>query len=236
MIDKNRLSELCRELDIEIDTVALERFELFANLLVEKNKVLNLTAITDPEGIAVKHFADSLTALKMIDLTPDAKVIDVGTGGGFPGIPLLIARPEIKLTMLDSTQKKLAFVSESVDRLGLHANIVHARAEEAGQGEMRESFDFAVSRAVAAMNVLCEYCLPFVKVGGVFCAMKGAKGMEELADARKAIGILSGEVQKSNTLLLPDGGERTLVNIKKISHTPTKYPRPSAQISKKPLI
>ncbi len=236
MIDKNRLSELCREIGVAIDAEALERFELFASLLVEKNKVLNLTAITDPEGIAVKHFADSLTALKMIDLTSGARVIDVGTGGGFPGIPLLIARPEIKLTMLDSTQKKLAFVSESVEKLGLQANIVHARAEEAGQGDMRESYDFAVSRAVAAMNVLCEYCLPFVKVGGTFCAMKGAKGKEELDDARKAIGILSGEVQRTETLLLADGGERTLVNIKKISHTPTKYPRPSAQISKKPLI
>lgn len=236
MIDKNRLSELCREIGVAIDAEALERFELFASLLVEKNKVLNLTAITDPEGIAVKHFADSLTALKMIDLTSGAKVIDVGTGGGFPGIPLLIARPEIKLTMLDSTQKKLAFVSESVEKLGLQASIVHARAEEAGQGDMRESYDFAVSRAVAAMNVLCEYCLPFVKVGGTFCAMKGAKGKEELDDARKAIGILSGEVQRTETLLLADGGERTLVNIKKISHTPTKYPRPSAQISKKPLI
>lgn len=236
MIDKNRLSELCREIGVAIDAEALERFELFASLLVEKNKVLNLTAITDPEGIAVKHFADSLTALKMIDLTSGARVIDVGTGGGFPGIPLLIARPEIKLTMLDSTQKKLAFVSESVEKLGLQANIVHARAEEAGQGDMRDSYDFAVSRAVAAMNVLCEYCLPFVKVGGTFCAMKGAKGKEELDDARKAIGILSGEVQRTETLLLADGGERTLVNIKKISHTPTKYPRPSAQISKKPLI
>ena len=235
MIDKNRLSELCREIGVAIDAEALERFELFASLLVEKNKVLNLTAITDPEGIAVKHFADSLTALKMIDLTSGARVIDVGTGGGFPGIPLLIARPEIKLTMLDSTQKKLAFVSESVEKLGLQANIVHARAEEAGQGDMRESYDFAVSRAVAAMNVLCEYCLPFVRVGGTFCAMKGSKGSEELINAEKALSVLSGETEKKETLLLPDGGERTLINIKKISHTATKYPRPSAQISKKPL-
>lgn len=180
-----------------------------------KNKVLNLTAITDPEGIAVKHFADSLTALRMIDLQPGTKVIDVGTGGGFPGIPLLIARPEIKLTMLDSTGKKLAFVSQSVEELGLSANIVHARAEEAGQGELRESFDFAVSRAVAAMNILCEYCLPFVKVGGTFCAMKGAKGAEELDCAGKAIATLGGETQKTETLILPDGGERVLINVKR---------------------
>lgn len=235
MINKDRLKNICADIGVELDAQTLERFELFASMLVEKNKVLNLTAITDPEGIAVKHFADSLTALRMIDLQPGTKVIDVGTGGGFPGIPLLIARPEIKLTMLDSTGKKLAFVSQSVEELGLSANIVHARAEEAGQGGLRESFDFAVSRAVAAMNVLCEYCLPFVKVGGTFCAMKGAKGSEELGCAGKAIATLGGETQKTETLILPDGGERVLINVKKISHTATKYPRPSAQISKKPL-
>lgn len=236
MINKDRLKNICADIGVELDAQALERFELFASMLVEKNKVLNLTAITDPEGIAVKHFADSLTALRMIDLQPGTKVIDVGTGGGFPGIPLLIARPEIKLTMLDSTGKKLAFVSQSVEELGLSANIVHARAEEAGQGELRESFDFAVSRAVAAMNILCEYCLPFVKVGGTFCAMKGAKGAEELDCAGKAIATLGGETQKTETLILPDGGERILINVKRISHTATKYPRPSAQISKKPLV
>ena len=137
MINKDRLKNICADIGVELDAQTLERFELFASMLVEKNKVLNLTAITDPEGIAVKHFADSLTALRMIDLQPGTKVIDVGTGGGFPGIPLLIARPEIKLTMLDSTGKKLAFVSQSVEELGLSANIVHARAEEAG-GAARE--------------------------------------------------------------------------------------------------
>lgn len=226
MINKDRLKNICADIGVELDAQALERFELFASMLVEKNKVLNLTAITDPEGIAVKHFADSLTALRMIDLQPGTKVIDVGTGGGFPGIPLLIARPEIKLTMLDSTGKKLAFVSQSVEELGLSANIVHARAEEAGQGELRESFDFAVSRAVAAMNILCEYCLPFVKVGGTFCAMKGAKGAEELDCAGKAIATLGGETQKTETLILPDGGERVLINVKKsIAHC-DKIPAP----------
>lgn len=236
MINKDRLKNICADIGVDLDAQALERFELFASLLVEKNKVLNLTAITDPEGIAVKHFADSLTALRMIELNAGDRVIDVGTGGGFPGIPLLIARPEIELTMLDSTGKKLAFVSQSVEELGLSANVVHARAEEAGRGELRESFDFAVSRAVAAMNVLCEYCLPFVKGGGTFCAMKGAKGSEELGCAEKAIAVLGGETAKTESFVLPDGGERVLINVKKISHTATKYPRPSAQISKKPLI
>lgn len=215
MINKDRLKNICADIGVDLDAQALERFELFASLLVEKNKVLNLTAITDPEGIAVKHFADSLTALRMIELNAEDRVIDVGTGGGFPGIPLLIARPEIELTMLDSTGKKLAFVSQSVEELGLSANVVHARAEEAGRGELRESFDFAVSRAVAAMNVLCEYCLPFVKVGGTFCAMKGAKGSEELGCAEKAIAVLGGETEKTESFILPDGGERVLINIKK---------------------
>lgn len=213
MINKDRLKNICADIGVDLDAQALERFELFASMLVEKNKVLNLTAITDPEGIAVKHFADSLTALRMIDLQPGTKVIDVGTGGGFPGIPLLIARPEIKLTMLDSTGKKLTFVSQSVEELGLSANIVHARAEEAGQGELRESFDFAVSRAVAAMNVLCEYCLPFVKVGGTFCAMKGAKGAEELDCAGKAIATLGGKTVLLKLIcgfMKPDSGMVTV--------------------------
>lgn len=236
MINKDRLKISAPISALSSTRRLLKDLSFLRRCSSKKTKVLNLTAITDPEGIAVKHFADSLTALRMIDLQPGTKVIDVGTGGGFPGIPLLIARPEIKLTMLDSTGKKLAFVSQSVEELGLSANIVHARAEEAGQGELRESFDFAVSRAVAAMNVLCEYCLPFVKVGGTFCAMKGAKGAEELDCAGKAIATLGGKTQKTETLILPDGGERVLINIKKISHTATKYPRPSAQISKKPLV
>ena len=235
MINKDRLKNICADIGVELDAQALERFELFASMLVEKNKVLNLTAITDPEGIAVKHFADSLTALRMIDLQPGTKVIDVGTGGGFPGIPLLIARPEIRLTMLDSTGKKLAFVSQSVEELGLSANIVHARAEEAGQGELRESFDFAVSRAVAAMNVLCEYCLPFVKKGGIFAAMKGPEAGEEVKAAAHALECLQAKVEEERSFLLSDDSRRTLVRIRKTGTTPLKYPRPGAKMAKNPL-
>ena len=233
MINKDRLKNICADIGVELDAQALERFELFASMLVEKNKVLNLTAITDPEGIAVKHFADSLTALRMIELNAGDRVIDVGTGGGFPGIPLLIARPEIELTMLDSTGKKLAFVSQSVEELGLSANIVHARAEEAGRGELRESFDFAVSRAVAAMNILCEYCLPFVKVGGYFVALKGSK--DEIGDAESAISTLGGKICNNVSYKLPNGDQRTIIIIKKISQTPTKYPRKSKKIASAPL-
>ena len=235
MINKQELKRICSEINVELDDIALDRFDKFAELLVEKNKVLNLTAITEPDEIIVKHFADSLTALSVIDVPRGAKIIDVGTGGGFPGIPLLIARPDIELTMLDSTKKKLAFVQEAVDELGLNAVVLHKRAEEAGQSELRESFDFCVSRAVAALNVLSEYCIPFVKVNGTFLAMKGAKGNEELDVAKKAIPALGGKVINKKSIILPDGGERILIDIKKISHTATKYPRVSAQISKKPL-
>ena len=235
MINKQELKRICSEINVELDDIALDRFDKFAELLVEKNKVLNLTAITEPDEIIVKHFADSLTALSVIDVPRGAKIIDVGTGGGFPGIPLLIARPDIELTMLDSTKKKLAFVQEAVNELGLNAVVLHKRAEDAGQSELRESFDFCVSRAVAALNVLSEYCIPFVKVNGTFLAMKGSKGNEELDVAKKAIPALGGKVINKKSIILPDGGERILIDIKKISHTATKYPRVSAQISKKPL-
>lgn len=235
MINKSELKRICAEFSVNLDDTALQRFDKFAELLIEKNKVMNLTAITEPDEIIIKHFADSLTALSVLDIPNGAKIIDVGTGGGFPGIPLLIARPDLQLTMLDSTKKKLAFVKDTVNELGLSANVIHKRAEEAGQSEMRESFDFVVSRAVAALNVLSEYCIPFVKVGGTFLAMKGSKGLDELANAKQAIPTLGGKVISEKSMILPDGGERILIEIKKISHTATKYPRVSAQIAKKAL-
>ena len=234
-MDRSFLINRCESISVKLDDTALSRFEQFEILLLEKNKVMNLTAITQPDEVVIKHFWDSLTVLGAVDIPQGASVIDVGTGGGFPGIPLLIARPDIKLTMLDSTRKKLDFIDFALQELSLTAATVHARAEEAGQGELRESFDFAVSRAVASLNVLSEYCLPFVAPGGTFCAMKGLKGSEELAEAEGAVRLLGGEVSEKKLLRLEYLGERTLISIKKISHTPTKYPRPSAQISKKPL-
>lgn len=234
-MDRSFLINRCESISVKLDDTALSCFEQFEILLLEKNKVMNLTAITQPDEVVIKHFWDSLTVLGAVDIPQGASVIDVGTGGGFPGIPLLIARPDIKLTMLDSTRKKLDFIDFALQELSLTAATVHARAEEAGQGELRESFDFAVSRAVASLNVLSEYCLPFVAPGGTFCAMKGSKGSEELAEAEGAVRLLGGEVSEKKLLRLEYLGERTLISIKKISHTPTKYPRPSAQISKKPL-
>lgn len=236
MYNPSLLKEDAAKLGIEISDDKLELFSKLSYLLVEQNKTMNLTAITDPDGIAVKHFADSISALSAYDFPQGAKVLDVGTGAGFPSIPLLIARPDLNMTMIDSTAKKLKYVASTVEELGLVAEVLHTRAEEAGQNkEYRESFDIVCSRAVAALNVLCEYCLPFVKVGGVFLAMKGAKAQEEIADAKNAIKTLGGQIVDEKSFTLSDGGERTIVVIKKISHVPPKYPRVSAQIAKKPL-
>lgn len=236
MVNTDLLISDAGKLGISLTDEQTKLFEKLAELLVEQNKTMNLTAITDPDGIAVKHFADSISALSAYDFAENAKVLDVGTGAGFPSIPLLIARPDLEMTMIDSTAKKLKYVASTVEILGLAAEVLHTRAEEAGQNKVyREKFDIVCSRAVAALNVLCEYCLPFVKVGGVFLAMKAAKVQEEIADARNAIKILGGKIVAEKSFTLSDGGERTIVVIKKISQVPPKYPRVSAQIAKKPL-
>ena len=236
MYNTSLLLSDAEKLGITLTDEQLSLFEKLSELLVEQNKTMNLTAITDPDGIAVKHFADSISALSAYDFAENSKVLDVGTGAGFPSIPLLIARPDLEMTMIDSTAKKLKYVASTVETLGLSAEVLHTRAEEAGQNkEYREKFDIVCSRAVAALNVLCEYCLPFVKVGGVFLAMKAAKVQEEIADARNAIKTLGGKIVAEKSFTLSDGGERTIVVIKKISQIPPKYPRVSAQIAKKPL-
>lgn len=236
MVNTELLKSDAAKLGISIDDDKIMQFQKLAELLVEQNKTMNLTAITDPDGIAVKHFADSISVLTATEFPENARVLDVGTGAGFPGIPLLIMRPDLDLTMLDSTAKKLKYVANTVNELGLSANVLHTRAEEAGQSkEYRETFDIVCSRAVAALNVLCEYCLPFVKVGGYFAAMKAAKAQEEIDGAKAAIKLLGGKIVEEKSFRLSDGGERNIIIIKKISHVPPKYPRVSAQIAKKPL-
>lgn len=236
MVNIELLKSDAEKLGLSIDDGKITQFQKLAELLVEQNKTMNLTAITDPDGIAVKHFADSISVLTATEFAENARVLDVGTGAGFPGIPLLIMRPDLDLTMLDSTAKKLKYVANTVEELGLSANVLHTRAEEAGQSkEYRETFDIVCSRAVAALNVLCEYCLPFVKVGGYFVAMKAAKAQEEIDGAKAAIKLLGGKIVEEKSFNLSDGGERNIIIIKKISHVPPKYPRVSAQIAKKPL-
>ena len=174
--------------------------------------------------------------LTVCDPNPGDTWIDVGTGAGFPGAVLLIAQPDLKMTFLDGTKKKLLFIENTLQSIGLQGNIMHARAEEAGQDpNYRDCFDFVSARAVANLRELTEYCLPFLRIGGTFVAMKSVKTDEELAEAGDAIRLLGGKAEPTKTLTLPNGEKRTLVVIKKISHTPTKYPRPSAKIAKQPL-
>lgn len=235
-IPKQRLKDLAGTFGVSLDETALERFDVYARLLAEWNEKINLTAITDPDGIVVKHFADSLALFKYADIPNGAKIIDVGTGAGFPGAAMLIARPDLKLTLLDSTGKKLNVVADILSQLGLEAEFLHSRAEEAGKkSEYRERFDFATARAVANLRELSEYCLPFVKCGGCFISLKGAKADEEIAGAKKAISLLGGKILRAEQFVLEDAGERNIIITQKVQHTPTKYPRPSAKIAKFPL-
>ncbi len=215
----------------------LLQLEKYYSLLVEWNKKINLTAITDPQGVAVKHFADSLAALNYIDIKEGASVIDVGTGAGFPGVVLKIARPDIKLTLLDSLNKRLMFLQEVLACTGLDAQLVHSRAEDgAHKSNLRESFDFAFSRAVAQLNVLTEYCLGYVKVCGRLVALKGPNAVQEIKNAQSALDICGGKLAaKYEFSLSLDGGERTILEIEKVKPMPDRLPRSSGKIKAKAL-
>ena len=238
MIDINLLKSEAEKIGIELNSTALENFDRLAEMLVDWNSRINLTAITEPTEIVYKHFADSLTALAAVDVPQGASFIDVGTGGGFPGLPILVARPDLHGVLLDSTQKKLMYVDYCLNKLNLNdsGRTLHMRAEEAGiKVQLRNRFDFSFSRAVANLRELSEYCLPLTKVGGTFVALKGTKAQEEIAEAKEAIKILGGEIQEVKQFFLGDMGVRYLVIIKKVSPTPPKYPRASAKIAKEPL-
>ncbi len=233
---KDLLKEKAEMFHVKLDETALDRFDIYGKLLVEWNEKINLTAITDPEGVTIKHFLDSLTIFSYVDIPEGAKIIDVGTGAGFPGLAMLIARPDLDITLMDSTKKRLRVIEDILENVGLSANVVHSRAEESGQNKAyREQYDFSTARAVTNLRDLAEYCLPFVKVGGSFIPMKSAKAQEEIADGKKAIHVLGGQIIKQDTFELLDCGERTIINVKKISSTPAKYPRPSAKIAKNPI-
>lgn len=236
MIDKKLLKNGAAALEITLNEKQLEQFDKYAELLVYWNERINLTAITDPEGIVKKHFIDSLALLKYCDIKAGAKIIDVGTGAGFPGLAIKIARPDIDITLLDSTQKKLNVIEDILKNIDLDANILHARAEEAGlDPAFREQYDFATARAVSNLRDLTEYCLPFVTIGGSFISMKGADAKQELDCAEHAIAILGGKVLKFDEYELDGCGERAIINISKVSKTPDKYPRPKGKIQKQPL-
>lgn len=235
-VDVKKLKSLCESKNIYLDENAEKRFEIYYNLLVSWNEKMNLTAITDPEGVLIKHFYDSLLFFKAAQVKKGAQIIDVGTGAGFPGLVLKIARPDIKLTLLDGLNKRLTFLEAVLKETGLDAELVHMRAEEGGKNKKyRERYDFATARAVKVMPVLCEYCLPFVKTGGNFIALKGATGKEELEASKNALKLLGGKTESVIEENLPEGDKRILINAKKISQTSPKYPRDNAKIAKNPL-
>ena len=213
-----------------------EQFEKYKNLLLEWNEKINLTAITEEDDIILKHFIDSMTILKNID--ENSSIVDVGTGAGFPGIPIKIANPSINVTLVDSLNKRLIFLEEVIRQLDLkNIKTVHSRAEEFGQNKnYREKFDVATSRAVANLSVLVEYLLPLVKVGGKCICMKGSDIQEELQNSKEAIKTLGGQIDKVEEFTLPNSDiKRNIVVISKIKQTPNKYPRKPGVPSKNPL-
>lgn len=207
----------------------------FSELLLEKNKVMNLTAITEPKDVATLHFLDCAALLTLADFG-GASVVDVGTGAGFPGMPLKILEPSIQMTLLDSLGKRISFLQEVCDTLGLTGvDCVHGRAEEFA-AQHREEYDFAVSRAVANLSVLCELCLPLVKVGGYFLSMKSVESDEELRHAKRGIEMLGGTIERSVDYTVPGTDVvHRVIFVKKIAETSKKYPRPFAKIKKNPL-
>lgn len=234
----NVLTEKVKELSIVLNDKQIQQFEQYYNILVEWNKVMNLTAITEYEEVVEKHFLDSLTIVYAINMEKIETLIDVGTGAGFPGIPLKIAFPHLKVTLLDSLNKRINFLNEVIDLLELDdIKAIHGRAEDyAKQAEYREQYDICVSRAVANLATLSEYCLPYVKVDGLFVPYKSGEIDEELKSSEKAVSILGGKVEEVVKFQLPgtDIG-RSFVKIHKIKETKKKYPRKAGMPTKEPL-
>lgn len=231
-----KITVLCEDF-APIDKLKEEQLNKYGNLLLEWNEKINLTAITNPEEVVYKHFLDCLLFFKNIQPQNGASIIDVGTGAGFPGIILKIARPDIKLTLLDSLNKRLVFLNEVIKELELKdITTVHSRAEDGARiPNLREKFDIATARAVAPLNILSEYCLPYVKPGGYFISLKGPTGEEEIAAASNAVKLLGGEKSEVYREEINNIGVRTFIKIKKISQTSSKYPRNSGKIAKHPL-
>lgn len=233
---QNILDASSRKAGFQLSAIQLEQFDRYYQMLVETNKVMNLTALTEAHDVAVKHFVDSLMAYA--DYFPGKLLADVGTGAGFPGIPLKIYCPSLKVVLIDSLAKRLNFLQQVIDNLGLKdIECVHLRAEDAGKSPLhREKYDIVTARAVARLSVLSEYCLPLVKNGGVFVALKGSKYKEEVAAAGKALAVLGGKITSAKEVELPglDDG-RAVITIKKIKLSPKAYPRKAGLPEKNPL-
>ena len=239
----NKLVNICNKINIEISDDQINCFEKYYELLIEKNKVMNLTAITDKEDVIVKHFIDSIALIpyltdKGINTNNELKIIDIGTGAGFPGLPLKIMMPDVKFTLLDSLNKRVSFLNEVIDELKLKdIEALHGRAEDyASDNKYREKYDICVSRAVANLSTLSEYCIPFVKEDGYFISYKAGESEEEINNSKNAIKILGGKINKVEEFVLPGTDvSRVFVFIRKLELTDKKYPRKAGVPAKKPL-
>ena len=232
------LAESCKKINIELTEKQIKQFIDYKDMLLEWNEKFNLTAITDEREIVLKHFVDCLAISAGAELA-GKKIIDVGTGAGFPGVPVKIAFPDIQMTLLDSLNKRITFLEELKNKLGLeNVTCIHSRAEDGGTDKnLREGFDLCISRAVANLAVLSEYCLPFVKVGGYFISMKGSDVKDELNESEKAIKVLGGEVKEVKLINIPETDiNHSLIVIKKIKPTPSKYPRKAGKAKKEPIM
>lgn len=232
------LKKKAEELNIVLSEKQLQQFKLYYEMLIEKNKVMNLTAITEYEDVIDKHFIDSIMLGTIWDLSKEQKVIDVGTGAGFPGIPLKIAYPELQVTLLDSLNKRVTFLNEVIDALELNGiEAIHSRAEDGGRNKLyRDQYDLCVSRAVANLATLSEYCMPFVKKDGYFISYKSNQIDEELDQAKKAIKVLGGKLEHSQEVAIPNSDIiRQFIFIKKMLPTPKAYPRKAGTASKSPI-
>ncbi len=232
----NHFSEMLKAMGIALSDQQMQQFLTYYEMLIEKNKVMNLTAITEFEEVMEKHFADSVALTQLMDLHKPLRLIDLGTGAGFPGIPLKIVFPELQITLADSLNKRLLFLDEVIEKLELQDIVtVHGRAEDlARMPEYREQFDLCVSRAVANLSTLSEYCLPFVHIGGHFVSYKSGECDEEVAEAKSSVFLLGGKVEEVHKFTLGDSG-RAFISIQKINGTPKKYPRKAGTPSKNPL-
>ena len=230
-----KIAPLCSEFGIILDETKIKKLNLYGNLLIEWNEKINLTAITDPEDVLYKHFYDCILFFKHNNVPQGASLIDVGTGAGFPGLVLKIVREDLKVTLLDSLNKRITFLKDVIDKCDLKdIEAIHSRAEDGGKSPLyREKYDIACARAVANMPVLMEYCMPFVKVWGRFIALKSVN--EDMSAADNAAKQLGGDKPSVTDYKLPNGDDRRLVITKKIIQTPTKFPRSTANIAKKPL-